>query len=404
MIHANPLRGISTGFSRISNPDIRPWRRLLFLSAAIAMFALAAGAQTNVAQTNNVPETSTPTARFQGLGQMPGDWPAAGTYTSGISGDGSTIMGYGWVCKNGGTKCDSSGTVQAYRWTAASGYQVLGTPGDSDFFGAGAVSFDGSVIVGEHPIPNNNSEAFRWTAAGMVQLPMLIASAVTRDGNMVAGGDSWWNAFGATGIFGPFAGNQDQTQALGLAGTGLAPIAVGAAFKGSDNNGPTDHAFRWTPGTGLQDLGVTTGTQSIAIAASEDGSVVVGEATDGSGFWRAFRWTAATGMVDIGTLGGPESAAYATNKDGSVIVGTTLTSSQSDSNACFIWTAQTGMQNFKTMLDDAGVHAADKWTTLDTLNGISADGTVVVGYGQSPPSKGNPFGEWEPFRAVLPPQ
>jgi probable HAF family extracellular repeat protein len=49
--------------------------------------------------------------------------------------------------------------------------------------------------------------------------------------------------------------------------------------------------------------------------------VVVGEATDGSGFWRAFRWTAATGMVDIGTLGGPESAAYATNKDGSVIVG-----------------------------------------------------------------------------------
>jgi uncharacterized membrane protein len=109
-------------------------------------------------------------------------------------------------------------------------------------------------------------------------------------------------------------------------------------------------------------------------------------------------------MVDIGTLGGPESAAYATNKDGSVIVGTTLTSSLSDSTACFIWTAQTGMQNFKTLLDDAGVHTEDNWVTLDTLNGVSADGSVVVGYGQSPPSRGNPFGEWTPFRAVLPAQ
>src|SRR5690348_16864311 len=40
---------------------------------------------------------------FRGLGQMPGVWPGAGTYASAISGDGSTIMGYGWVCPNGGT-------------------------------------------------------------------------------------------------------------------------------------------------------------------------------------------------------------------------------------------------------------------------------------------------------------
>src|SRR6202453_883725 len=96
MIHPNPLRGISTGFSRISNPPIHSLPRRLFLTAAITMLALAAGAQTSKA-----PEAATPSAGFQGLGQMPGGWPAAGTYTSGISGDGSTIMGYGWVCKNG---------------------------------------------------------------------------------------------------------------------------------------------------------------------------------------------------------------------------------------------------------------------------------------------------------------
>jgi probable HAF family extracellular repeat protein len=342
------------------------------------------------------------TTSFQGLGQMPGVWPAAGTYASAISGNGSTIMGYGWVCVNGGTKCNTSSTVLAYRWTTAGGFQILGSKGNSDFFGAGAVSNDGSVIAGEHAIPNQ-FDAFRWTSAhGMVRLPMNIASAITADGTMVAGGDNWWNTSGKTGIFGPFQGEQDQTQALGLSGTGQAPVAVGAAIKGSNGNGPTFHAFRWTPSGGLQDLGLTTGTESIATAISANGSVVVGEARDASGFWRAFRWTSSTGMQDIGTLGGPESAAFAVNGDGSVIVGTSLTSSSTGSSDCFVWTATNGMQELKAILDAAGVHTADNWVQLTTLDGISADGTVIVGYGLSPKTKAFPFGQWEPFRVVLP--
>ncbi len=378
---------LPTTVSRAWKGGINKLPQFLFVLALTVTLARTAAAQT---------------ASFQGLGQMPGGWPAAGTYASAISGDGSTIMGYGWVCFNGGTKCNTSGSVQAYRWTVSGGFQVLGNKGNSDFFGAGAVSNNGSVIVGEHPLPNNNSEAFRWTAAhGMAQLPMLIASAVTGDGTMVAGGDSWWNS-GKTGIFGPFAGNQDQTQAYGLAGTGKAPIAVGAALKGSDSNGATFHAFLWTPSTGLQDLGLTTGTESVATAISANGLVVVGEARDATGFWRAFRWTASTGMQDIGTLGGPESAAFAVNGDGSVIVGTSLTSSSTGSSDCFIWTSTNGMQELKAILDTAGVHTADKWVQLTTLNGISADGTVIVGYGLTPKTTAFPFGQWEPFRVVLP--
>lgn len=347
-----------------------------------------------------LPAAQTPS--FRGLGQMPSVWPAAGTYASAISGDGSTIMGYGWVCANGGTNCTSSGTVKAYRWTVAGGYKILGTQGDSSFFGAGAVSFDGSVIVGEHPQPTGYA-AFRWTAAqGMKQLPINIASAVTADGAMVAGGDNWWKTSGQTGIFGPFVGQQDQTQANGLSGTLQAPVAVGAAIKGADSFGPTFHAFRWTPAGGLRDLGLTTGTESIGIAISGNGSVVVGEARDANRFWRAFRWTASTGMVDIGTLGGPESAAFAVNKDGTVIVGTSLTNGTSDSNQMFRWTLKTGMQNLLTVLQAAGVHSADKWVQLSSIVGVSADGTVMVGYGLSPRTQAFPFGQWEPFRIVLP--
>jgi probable HAF family extracellular repeat protein len=219
---------------------------------------------------------------------------------------------------------------------------------------------------------------------------------------MVVGGDNWWKTSGQTGIIGPFPGNKDQTQASGVAGTSQAPVAVGAAIKGSNPFGPAFHAFRWTPTGGLQDLGLTTGSESIAIAISADASVIVGEARDASGFWRAFRWTSSTGMQDIGTLGGPESAAYAVNKDGSVIVGTSLTSGSTGSNRSFVWTRTNGMQDLKTILDAAGVHTADNWVSLDALVGVSADGKVMTGYGLNPRSTAFPFGVWTPFRVVLP--
>ncbi len=396
MIHAHPFFHVFTSVSRACDGTINKRARLLFVSTLTATLTLAAVGQTNISQ-----EAPTQTPSFQGLGQMPGAMRGAGTFAVSISGDGSTIAGYAWVCPNGGTTCNSSGKTKAYRWTAASKYQVLGDLGSSVGSMATATSSNGSVVVGNAPQGQNSFGAFRWTAAqGMVALPvsMLYGNAVTADGSMVVGGDNWWKTSGQTGIFGPFPGNQDQTQA----GTVSAPVAVGAALKGSDANGATFHAFRWTPAGGLQDLGLTTGSESIAIAISADGSVIVGEARDARGFWRAFRWTASTGMQDIGTLGGPESAAYAVNKDGSVIVGTSLTSGSTGSNHSFVWTSTNGMQDLKTILDAAGVHTADKWVTLDALVGVSTDGKVMTGYGLNPRSTAFPFGVWTPFRVVLP--
>jgi probable HAF family extracellular repeat protein len=360
------------------------------LAVVMAALALPAAAQT---------------ASFQGLGQMPGAMSGAGTFANAISGDGSTIVGYAWVCPDGTTTCTSSGKTEAFRWTVAGKYLVLRDLGSSVGSMALATSANGSVIVGDAPKGQNSFGAFRWTAAhGMVALPvsMLYGNGVTGDGTMVVGQDNWWKTSGKVGKFGPFPGNQDQTQTVSVGGTGAAPIAVGAALKGSDPNGATFHAFRWTPSGGLQDLGLTTGSESIAIAISEDGAVIVGEARDASGFWRAFRWTASTGMEDIGTLGGPESAAYGVNHDGSVIVGTSLNSSLSDSNDAFVWTAKTGMQSLRAVLQAKGVHTADAWVQVTAAPGVSADGTVITGFGLSPRTKAFPFGVWTPFRVVLP--
>lgn len=364
----------------------------------LAAFALTA------ITTIYAPFAAAQTPSFRGLGQMPGAMPGAGTFSQGISADRSTIVGWAWVCPSGQPACTSSDKTEAFRWTAAGKYEVLGDLGNSIGSIAFATSARGSVVVGQAPPRSASFGAFRWTAVqGMVAIPppMLYASAVTADGAMAAGGDVWWSTSGQTGTFGPFPGNPDQTQAYGLAGTIQAPVAVGAALKGSGMFGPTFHAFRWTPAAGLEDLGLTTGDQSIATAISADGSTVVGEATDASGFWRAFRWTSSTGMQDIGTLGGPESIPYSVNKDGSVVVGASLTSGSTASNHAFRWTVSTGMQDLRTLLQAAGVHSADNWITLDTASGVSADGAVIAGYGLNPPTTRFPFGVWTPFRAVL---
>jgi len=372
------------------HPKMQAVRAISTLAAAgVLAFGLAAGSPGRALASPRAAASHTPS--FQSLGQMPGS--ALGTDVSGISGDGSTIAGYGSICTtfNPNGSCQSAGNVQAFRWTPAGGYQKLGTPGTSAFFGAGAVSSDGSVIVGEHP-PQNGYSAFRWTAAtGMVQLPINIAAAVTPDGGMVAGGDNWWKTTGQTGTFGPFPGFQDQTEANGLAGTAQAPVAVGGAIKGANAFGPVDHAFLWTPATGLQDLGVLPGgDQSVAIAISANEQVVVGEATV-SGFWHAFRWTAATGMVDLGTLGGPESGAFAVNGDGSVIVGSALISQSTGSDHAFRWTANTGMQDLTKLVN------VPQHLILQSVIGVSADGTVITGNGFN-----TRLGMDEPWRAVLP--
>ena len=63
-----------------------------------------------------------------------------------------------------------------------------------------------------------------------------------------------------------------------------------------------------------------------------------------NGYQHAFRWTSGAGMTDLGTLAGPnnQSQAYDVSGDGSVVVGWSGTAT--DGSSAFRWTASTGMQ------------------------------------------------------------
>lgn len=200
------------------------------VTSAIALFALPSA-------------DAGQTATFTGLGHMPETMLGGSTYVDAVSGDGSTIVGHTWV---GG-----SATVP-FRWTAATGYQNLGTLGGTNSPNniAYDVSFDGSVAVGQSALPDQNLRGFRWTAStGMIDMgtlggPMSTAHGASHDGSVIVG--------------------------KSLIDSGSASI----------------RAFIWKQSTGMLNLkeelidAGATGLQNwiLAVAAdvSDDGSVIVG--------------------------------------------------------------------------------------------------------------------------------
>jgi probable HAF family extracellular repeat protein len=148
-------------------------------------------------------------------------------------------------------------------------------------------------------------------------------------------------------------------------------------WSASWNAAGQERAFRWTAARGMQDLGTLGGDESGALGVSADGSVVVGVAENAAGRRRAFRWTAAGGMQDLGTLGGSGSAAMAFPP------------------MAPWWSArlETPQGSACLSLDggawDAGPrHAGRRWSWA---NGVSADGSVVVGGAENAAGQRVPF-------------
>ncbi|MFO0899655.1 MAG: hypothetical protein U0836_19680 [Pirellulales bacterium] len=184
--------------------------------------------------------------------------PQAGVYhyteTTGISGDGTVVVGYS----------DSDSGFQAFRWTAATGMVGLGDlPGggyDSRIFG---ITEDGSVLVGAA------TSAEGWQAV------------------------VWTEGHGFSGL-GDFPGGAFLSDARGVSNDGNVVVGIGSGVEGRE-------AFRWTAGSGLTGLGDLPGGEhySFAAAVSGDGSVIVGDSSSertGALGSEAIIWDIARGM------------------------------------------------------------------------------------------------------------
>ena len=120
---------------------------------------------------------------------------------------------------------------------------------------------------------------------------------------------------------------------------------------------------------------------SEARGVSADGSVVVGIGCSASGT-EAFRWTQGGGMVGLGDPPGVNffsSSASAVSADGSVVVGG---SNSASGYEAFIWDSTHGMREVDEVLTALGADLTG-WT-LESADGISADGLTLVGWGTNP--------------------
>jgi probable HAF family extracellular repeat protein len=226
------------------------------------------------------------------------------------------------------------------------------------------VSDDGAVIVGY-----SGSRAVRWNANGSVEdlgttgtTGARVAMAVNHDGTQIVGYsglDSFiWRAGVGMTVVAP------ESQARGISASGLS--VVGHMYS-------TSTAFLREGAGVVQSIVAGAGAEDV----SDDGSVVVGWVQTDAG-QRAFRWTPSADLGILPPLAGSVSAAAeATNGDGTIVVGSD--NSPSGTRA-FVWSEAIGSIDLYDYLALRGVNMSG-WTRLRAATNVSANGRIVVGYG-----------------------
>lgn len=306
------------------------------------------------------------------------------TYKTGISADGSVIVG------------ETLGAPQTriVRWTKEAGASDLGTIAGYDpnlYFSA--MNTDGSTIVG-YGIDNfGNQNLIRWTSAGGLEDlgalngGSMEASAISNNGGVIVGSsdlgpyhDAWrWTAAHGLERLDTLTGNNNDNYATGVSGDGSTIIGRGY------NSSLDYEAWYWTEANGTQTLGSLGGDDSSAAAISWDGSVIAGIARDGNGTYQVYRWTQSNGMQSIGDLGGGIYGSHnfgAMTSDGRVIIGN---SDNGTYNEAFRWTVDGGMQGLGALASNNPFSSADA---------MSADGSVIAGISDGGAGLGYTYFRW----------
>ena len=285
-------------------------------------------------------------------------------------------------------------------WTTKTDLGTLKSD-NSGYSYARGLSDDGSVIFGEADSDNGQSRATVWSGSnwgtktdlGTLRTDNSGTSALTKatgDGSMVVGSSDWDGSLDSHATVWSGSGWGTKTD-LGTLRTGNFGFS-GATNISNDGSvvvgysewdgGPTFHATVWSgSGWGTKtDLGTlksdNSGT-SYAYAASNDGSLVFGQADNDNGQSRATVWSGSNWgtKTDLGTLKSDNSGtsvAYAASRDGSVVAGEAENDNGERRRATVWsgsgWSTKTDLGTLKT--DNSGA----SW-----VNAVSADGKFAVG-------------------------
>jgi cysteine-rich repeat protein len=271
-----------------------------------------------------------------------------------ISGDGTVVIGScAWQAPNFGAFMNTAAV-----WSLGEGVGEFADPAAELLT---AVSTDGSVVTGM----DAEGIAYRWVDGE----PELIAAGffpwgLSADGSVVVGygGDGQRPALWSDGELSYFSGPDGETEGTVLAVNPAADTFVGyVRFEGRSQ------AVRWDASGFAEALPVPAEvTDSEAAAVNDDGSVIVGTVWYGNDTG-AIRWTAGSYELLIAT---PPSGAHALSADGTRIIGDA-------GYAPWLWDEDGSGES----LAELGEVDLSYWL-LNGASAISADGTIVVGSAQ----------------------
>jgi probable HAF family extracellular repeat protein len=285
---------------------------------------------------------------------------------------------------------DPGAGMRAFRHAASTGMVDVGAlPHSNVSFGYG-INNGGLIVGPSLVDENGDTEPHAFLASDTLVLTDLgslgggdsIACDVNNEGQVTGQSwtnDSWSHAFlwtsGSMRDLGTLGGKNSVGRSINFSGR--------VAGESENGVGQTTRAFRFTEAEGMVDLGTLGGTNSSAYGIN-DGGQVVGESDTGPivrssirarGFsffdTHAFLWTEGSGMTDLGHLGGGTSRATAISNNGMVVGWSTRING---SGYAFSWTQAGGMIDLNSLLPlNSG------WVLLEA-NGVNDNGQIT-GYG-----------------------
>jgi uncharacterized membrane protein len=213
----------------------------------------------------------------------------------GISSDGQTIVGLGWI---------NAGSAHAIKWTNPSGVEDLGStvPGSSSR--ANAVNYDGSIIAGWQDSSTGFRQGAFWIDGNQTLIfhnnaePASEVGVISDDGIWMGGGGNYANDYQAyiwseaTGVLdiGPAPINEWRGATTGLSSNGdvvvgyyrpwPAPATLGRGFYYTEEDGLLD-LTNYASSLGIDVQGTIL---ALPLAISDDASTVVGLTNAGIGF------------------------------------------------------------------------------------------------------------------------
>lgn len=246
---------------------------------------------------NEISTYNTATGSWTNLGGLvPTGWDGHVSSTWGMTSDGSTIVGLGWL---------TAGTAHAVKWDAATGVTDLGSIVPNRSSRANAINDDGSVIVGWQDQDNGTRSGAKWVNGVESFITDANGNYVGEAGDVSADGTTiigsampnpyvWNSVNGLTYITHPNSSAFFRGGATGISADGKKVVGFFRAFGAPPMSG---EGFIWTEAGGrvnLNDYAVSMGinTQGVnmglPLAISKDGKRIAGMGINASNQMVAF--------------------------------------------------------------------------------------------------------------------